>query len=463
MPRSILVVDDDDRVRSSLARVLGKGSVVVDTADSAEAALARIAETAPDLMISDLRMPGMSGLELLQILRDRAPDVDVILMTAHDDLPTAASAMQAGAADFLVKPLDIHHLRTVVERVFRDRKTRTEGAASTRARADETSTQTPSTKTGSTQTESTQKGSPQLIGHDPKMVALFKAVGQMATSRASVIIRGESGTGKELIARAIHDHSPAAQEPFVAVNCTAIPENLLESELFGHVKGAFTGATQDHKGRFALAGKGTLLLDEVGDTTPEFQSKLLRVLQEGEFHPVGGEAAVRTDARVLAATHQDLDAMVNAGTFRADLYFRLRVMELVVPPLRDRRGDIPELAQHFVTRAASSVDRPTPTLTPETVEVLQTHAWPGNVRELENCLTRAVVLSTGGVIRPEDLGLTQGPPQAAGDVFRPLDEVEAEHLSRVLAATDGNRSRAAEVLEISRPRLRRLMEKYGLE
>lgn len=453
MPRSILVVDDDDRVRSSLARVLGKGSVVVDTADSAEAALARIAETAPDLMISDLRMPGMSGLELLKILRDRAPEVDVILMTAHDDLPTAASAMQAGAADFLVKPLDIHHLRTVVERVFRDRKTRTEGALGSSA-----STSDPSTKAGPT-----QKGSSQLIGHDPKMVALFKAVGQMATSRASVIIRGESGTGKELIARAIHDHSPAAQEPFVAVNCTAIPENLLESELFGHVKGAFTGATQDHRGRFALAGRGTLLLDEVGDTTPEFQSKLLRVLQEGEFHPVGGEAAVRTDARVLAATHQDLDAMVNAGTFRADLYFRLRVMELVVPPLRDRRGDIPELAQHFVTRAASSVDRPTPTLTPETVEVLQTHAWPGNVRELENCLTRAVVLSTGGVIRPEDLGLTQGPPQAAGDVFRPLDEIESEHLSRVLAATDGNRSRAAEVLEISRPRLRRLMEKYGLE
>jgi DNA-binding NtrC family response regulator len=448
MPRSILVVDDDPRIRSSLARVLGKGSVAVEVADSAESALARIAEAPPDLMISDLRMPGMSGLELLQILRDRESEVDVILMTAHDDLSTAASAMKEGAADFLVKPLDIHHIRKVVERVFRDRRTRNDQSSG---------------EIGETPDPTTRAGTVQLIGHDPKMVALFKAVGQMASSRASVIIRGESGTGKELIAQAIHEHSPAAREPFVAVNCTALPENLLESELFGHVRGAFTGATRDHKGRFSLAGKGTLLLDEVGDTTPAFQAKLLRVLQDGEYHPVGGEKAERTEARVLAATHQDLEAMVEAGTFRADLFFRLRVMELIVPPLRERRGDIPELAEHFVQQAASSAGCRAPTLTPETVEVLQAHDWPGNVRELENCLTRAVVLSTGGVIRPEDLGLSGGPTPSESDVLRPLESVEAEHISRVLAATEGNRSRASEVLGISRPRLRRLIEKYGLE
>jgi transcriptional regulator with GAF, ATPase, and Fis domain len=288
------------------------------------------------------------------------------------------------------------------------------------------------------------------------MVEIFKVVGQMASSRANVIIRGESGTGKELIARAIHENSAAASEPFVAVNCMALPATLLESELFGHVKGAFTGAASDRKGRFALAGSGTLFLDEIGDTTPEFQAKLLRVLQEGEFYPVGAERPERTRARVLAATHRDLEDLVEQRLFREDLYYRLRVVEIVLPPLRERRGDIPELARHLVEKASLGVGRLAPTLHEEAVQWLISQSWPGNVRELENCLTRAVVMATGNVIRPEHLalggGFQAGPPR-----LRTLADIEGEYVRAVLEAMGGNKSRAAEILDISRPRLRRIL------
>jgi len=303
---------------------------------------------------------------------------------------------------------------------------------------------------------------PRLIGHDLRMVEIFKLVGQLAAGRASVVIRGESGTGKELIARAIHEASPAAPKPFVAVDCTALPATLLESELFGHVRGSFTGATSDRRGRFALAGDGTIFLDEIGDTTPEFQGKLLRVLQEQEYYRVGAERPERTEARVMAATHRDLEALVARGEFREDLYYRLRVVEIRVPPLRERRGDIPELAEHLVRKAARAAGHAAPPLiASDALHQLLEHQWPGNVRELENCLTRAVVLATSGVIHLEHLALdTAGAPGAPP--FASLDEVEAAHLARVLRAVGGNRTRAAEVLGISRPRLRRLIERFGL-
>jgi DNA-binding NtrC family response regulator len=442
MSRKILVVDDDARIRESLSRVLSAAGTEVCAIGSAEEALGILGEVRPDLVISDVRMPGLDGLELLRLLRERKPDVDVALMTAYDDLPTAAAAMREGAADFLVKPLDLHQLRTVVDKIFADR----------RARARRTA---PS--------EGTDKPVPRLIGHDPSMLEIFKLIGQLAASRASVIIRGESGTGKELIARAIHETSPAANEPFIVVDCTAIPASLLESELFGHVRGSFTGATADRRGRFAMAGSGTILLDEIGDTAPELQAKLLRVLQEQEYYRVGAERPERTEARVLAATHCDLEAMVSNGEFREDLYYRLRVVEIVVPPLRERRGDIPELAEFLVRRAAGAAKGGNPPLLSDTARAqLLAHDWPGNVRELENCLTRAVVLATGGVIHPEhlalgDVRLTDGGSHAS------LDEVEAAHVARVLRDVRGNRTRAAEILGISRPRLRRLIERYGIE
>ena len=441
MPRSILVVDDDARIRETLTRVLTTAHTTVRATESAESALASLGAVPADLVISDVRMPGMSGLELLRLLKARVPGIDVALMTAYDDLPTAAAAMREGAADFLVKPLDLHQLRTVVDRILADRRARAAVARPDGA---------------------PPASGPRLIGRHSGMLAVFKLIGQLAAGRTSALIRGESGTGKELIARAIHDTSRFAGEPFVAVDCTAIPATLLESELFGHLRGAFTGATADRRGRFALAERGTIFLDEIGDTPLEFQAKLLRVIQEQEYYRVGAEQPERTEARVMAATHRDLEAMVAGGTFREDLYYRLKVVEITVPPLRERRDDIPELADHLVRRAstAAGAGEP-PLLSPEAASRLVAHDWPGNVRELENCLTRAVVLATGGVIRPDHLALGV-PVPADGAPLVSLDVVEAEYVTRVLRAVDGNRTRAAHILGISRPRLRRLIDKHRL-
>ena len=293
------------------------------------------------------------------------------------------------------------------------------------------------------------------------MIAVYKLIGQAARTRATVLIRGESGTGKELVARAIHVNSVAAAEPFVPVNCAALPTTLLESELFGHARGAFTGAVNARKGRFALAGRGTIFLDEIGDTSADFQTKLLRVIQDREFEPLGSEHTQRTAARVIAATHRDLEEMVEEETFREDLYYRLRVVEISLPPLRVRRADIPILASELIRRGSTVTGTPPPVVSPEALACLMTHDWPGNVRELENCLARAVVVASGGVIRPEHLSIA--PPRQAAAPLVSLNEVEKEHVRRTLEATGGHKARAAEILGVSRPRLNRLIEKYGLE
>ncbi len=443
MKRSILIVDDDASIRTSLKDALAHVDTEIRVADNSEAALASLENNPIDIVLADVRMPGMDGLQLLQRIRSGWPEVSVVMMTAFDDLTTVATAMREGAADFLVKPLDLHQLRRVLGKLFEDRSARTEADPG---------------QAGKTTAEFTE----QLIGHDPKMVEIFKIIGQVATSRTSVIIRGESGTGKELIARAIHFNSPAADQPFVPVNCTALPTSLLESELFGHVRGSFTGATSNRRGRFAMAGRGTILLDEIGDTSLEFQSKLLRVLQENEYYPVGAEQPEQTRARVITATHRNLEEMITRGNFREDLYYRLRVVEILVPPLRDRVADIPLLADYLVGKAARAADRDPPVLVPEAVDRLLDHSWPGNVRELENCLTRAVVLATGKVIRPEHLAIGSSPD---GSRARPrmLSEAERDHIAHVLKVTGGHKSRTAEILGISRPRLDRLMKKHGLE
>jgi len=444
MLSSLLIVDDDPRIRASLARSLRSAAGTISVAASGEDALRSISESAPDVVLSDVRMPGIDGMELLRLLRKRAPGVDVILMTAFDDLPLVASAMNEGAVDFLVKPLDLHQLRRLLERVYEDRSAR-------------------SRTLGRVTTVGTLV--PPLVGHDPRMVDIFKMVGQVAGSRTNVVIRGESGTGKELVARAIHDSSPYRAEPFVPVNCTALPTTLLESELFGHVKGAFTGATSDRKGRFAAAGRGSIFLDEIGDTTPDFQGKLLRVLQEREYYPVGADRPERMESRVIAATHRDLEALVATGSFREDLYYRLRVVEIQVPPLRDRLADIPLLAEHLIAKLARSLGRSPPILSREALDDLLTHRWPGNVRELENTLTRAAVLSSGDVIRKEHLGLTPLGAGSAPALPRPatLEQIEREHLEQVWTATDHHKTRTAKILGVSRPRLDRLLQKYGLD
>ncbi len=441
--RHVLVVDDDATIRESLSEALTDDTTEVRMAEDAERALSIIDERLPDVVISDVRMPGLDGLALLKLLGERAPSVDVILMTAYDDMPTVVTAMREGAHDFLVKPLDLHDLRRVLAKVFEDRRTRERA----RRAAEEMA--------------SAYKLD-ELVGHDPRMIEIYKLVGQTAANRANVLIRGETGTGKEVIARAIHFNSSDAAEPFIPVNCTAFAPTLLESELFGHVKGAFTGAIADHRGRFALAGRGTIFLDEVGDTSIEFQSKLLRVLEDHEYYPVGGERPERSEARVIAATHRNLEELIGDGRFREDLYYRLRVVEIAVPPLRERLDDVPALAEHLVKRASGTLHHEPQVISREAMDSLMRHRWPGNVRELENCLTRAVVLATGDVIRPEHLAIAAVPAESPAHLPT-LDETEKAHVVRVLAATGGHKARAAEILGISRPRLNRLIEKYRLE
>jgi len=441
IPLRLLLVDDDPSVRRALGGTLSEEGYEVATAEDAEKALARLTEFSPDIILSDIRMPGLDGIELLKKVREQVPSIDVILMTAFDDMPTVVRAMREGAFDFLVKPLELEELQSVLDRAEEDRRVReqAERAAEEAAEAYRLDT---------------------LVGHDPQMIEVYKLVGQLAARRVTVLIRGETGTGKELVARSIHHNSQDHSQPFIPVNCSALPENLLESELFGHVRGAFTGAVAARRGRFTLAGRGTVFLDEIGDTTPAFQSKLLRVLEDGEFYPVGADAPAHTEARVIAATHRNLERMVEEGTFREDLYYRLQVVEVRLPPLRERPSDIPILARHFVRKASRELHRSEPTLPEESLAGLLQHDWPGNVRELENCLTRAVVVATGTVIRPGHLRLGSD-VQEAPEALRTLEELSNAHLKRVMAATEGNKTEAARILGISKPKLYRMLEAIG--
>ncbi len=433
----ILVVEDDEVHRQTLERHLVRAGCEVVAVDCAEIALARVARMAPDLVITDVRLPGMDGQELLTRLREAAAALDVILITAYEDMQGVIDAMKGGAYDFLVKPLDLDQLDGTVERCLRERAERGHAGkvcAPTHLDA--------------------------IVGRDPAMIEVYKMVGAVSSTQAPVLIRGETGTGKELIARTIHENSENADEPFLAVNCTAIPESLLESELFGHLRGAFTGAVGDRKGRFELAGRGTIFLDEIGDTSPAFQAELLRVLQEHEFYPVGGERPRRTEARVISATHRPIEQLITEGKFREDLYFRLRIVEITLPPLRERPGDIPLLCRHILARVSRELGKDVRVVPDDVLAALLKYDWPGNVRELENALTRAVVLAKGGAISLPHLSLgTRAPAPDTGDA---LEDMERVHVQDVLTRSGGNKSRAAERLRISRPRLDRIIRRYRL-
>jgi DNA-binding NtrC family response regulator len=439
MAQRVLVVDDDVAIRTALRDALCSAGFVVDVADSATTALGMLHQFSPQVVVSDVRMPDMSGLDLLREIRAKVPQVDVILMTAFDDMPTVVEAMKQGATEFLVKPLDLDELQRTLEKVLADRRLRSRSSRPASGFTD----------------------SGTLVGRDPRMIEIYKLVGQAAVTRATVLIRGESGTGKELVARAIHANSPNAADPFVPVNCAALPATLLESELFGHVRGAFTGAVGNRRGRFAIAGKGSIFLDEIGDTSLDFQTRLLRVLQDREFQPVGSDETEHTEARVIAATHRPLEALIAQRLFREDLYYRLRVVEIVIPALRDRTSDIPLLAEHVVRRAAAGLSVPPPVLAPDALARLMEHRWPGNVRELENCLMRAIVVAPGGVIHAEHLSMAS-PASTAETRVPSLEDLERAHVARVLEMAQGHKGRAADLLGVSRPRLNRLIEKYGL-
>jgi DNA-binding NtrC family response regulator len=441
----ILVVDDEANARTALAELLSDEGYAVETAADGFKALGKAAETAPDLVLTDLKMPGMDGVELLRKLKADDADAVVLVMTAFGAVDSAVSAMREGAADYLTKPLDMSELSLVLAREMERRRLRRE-AGQLRARLAE------------------RYSFSNIIGSAPAMQAIFKTVVQVASSRASLLITGESGTGKELIAAAIHERSPRAKGPFVKLHCAALAETLLESELFGHERGSFTGAAGRREGRFHQANGGTLFLDEIGDISPAVQVKLLRFLQEHEFERVGGNETLRVDVRVIAATNRDLKEEVARGRFREDLYYRLNVINLEMPSLRSRSSDIPLLATHFLRKYATENGRSLEGFTDDALARLSAYRWPGNVRELENIIERAVVLSPGPKVSAADLPSHLVPSDAGAGIRIPgstMDEIERYAITRTLESTGGSTSKAADLLGISVRKIQYKLHEYN--
>jgi nitrogen regulation protein NR(I) len=454
----VLIVDDEANVLYSLKAGLETDELAVLTAKTAKQGLAAVAKDRPDVAIVDVRLPDQSGLELFERIKELDPRLPVIVATAFAETDTAIEAMKRGAFEYLLKPLDLHHLREVVDKAVELRRMRTVPAqfdqASGPAHAD------------------------RIVGQSPAMQEVYKAVGRFAPQDVTVLILGESGTGKELVARALYQHSRRADRPFLAINCAAIPENLLESELFGHERGAFTGADRQRVGKFEQANGGTLFLDEIGDMAPGTQAKVLRVLQDQKFERVGGREAVEVDVRLIAATNRRLDEMVAAGRFREDLLYRLNGVTIALPPLRDRPEDVPVLVSHFIRQANDKLGKQVRSVTPEAMQALVTHPWPGNVRELQNAVRYAVIRAVSDVVTPDCLpatvrGQAAAPAPAdvrlgdvrelvrallAGggtDIYRQvIQEVDRAVLDEVLRAVAGNQVQASELLGISRTTLR---------
>jgi two-component system response regulator AtoC len=436
----VLVVDDDPASRELLRRVLAGVGHEVAQASNGREALDELARRPADLVISDIRMPDLDGVQLLEKLRAAVPDVPVILVTAFGDVEGAVEAIRRGAFDYLAKPYDVDGIRLVAQRALAQAALAAENRELRRQVRDKYRLEG-------------------IIGRSEAMLQVFKTAARVALSDATVLIEGESGTGKEQVARAIHAASKRAGGPFVAVDCGAIAEGVLESELFGHARGAFTGAQASRRGLFEEASRGTLFLDELGDVGPALQSRLLRALQEGEIRRVGTNEAIPVDVRVLAATNKDLARLVKEGRFREDLYYRINVVTIRLPPLRERREDVPLLAEHF----AAKHGRPEGSaITPAARELLVSYDWPGNVRELENVIARALALNHAGLVVPEDLpdrlrGLPPSvPPPGAGERLT-LEEVERRYAAQILAETGGNKTRAAEILGIDRKTLYRIL------
>jgi DNA-binding NtrC family response regulator len=440
---TILIVEDDDEIRSSLEDVLSELGYRAHAEPSAEAALPMIHQFRPDAVVADVRMPGLSGIEFCQRLTGDGPHVPVVLMTAFGDVEMAVEALRAGAFDFITKPIALDQLTRVLERAISRRNT----------------------KTGIVRLEDPEvpEGARHgLIGSSPELKALMERIARVAPTDATVLITGESGTGKELVARAVHGRSQRRTGPFVALSCAAMPFELLEAELFGHRRGAFTGAVEAREGLFQGAHGGTLFLDEIGDMPIDLQPKLLRVLEEPRVRPLGGSQEVAIDVRIVAATNRDLEQAVAQGQFREDLLFRLNVHHIQVPPLRERGGDVLELARHFSTRAGRTYQ-----LTAEAERLLTAYSWPGNVRELENCLNAAAALANGNAIGVRELPArlqvqTPPPEQAAPEASASLEEVERRYIEVVLRATGWNKALAARKLGIDRATLYRKLLRLGL-
>jgi DNA-binding NtrC family response regulator len=443
----ILVVDDEASARSGLEKLLRQSGYIVDTAKDGIEALAVVADHPPEVVVTDLKMPEMDGMTLLGKLRESDRDLPVIVATAFGDVSSAVAAMRAGASDYLTKPIDIDALLVAIERARERRALRVEAENLRRQLR-----------------ERDAEGLQGLIGASPAMQKVYRTARQVAASRATVLVTGESGTGKGELARAIHALSPRAKAPFVSLHCAAIPEALLESEMFGHEKGSFTGADKRRIGRFEQANGGTLFLDEIGEISPLVQTKLLRVLQERNLERVGGNDTIAVDVRVIAATNRDLAAEVREGRFREDLYYRLNVVHLDMPPLRLRGSDVLVLANAFLRRFAEDNKKPVEELTEEARTKILAHRWPGNVRELENAIERAVVLCEGPRIVADDLPFEAAQPMK-GPVRVPgatMAEIERWAILATLESTGGSTSKAAELLDISVRTIQYRLHEYGL-
>ena len=447
----VIVIDDEVNAAAALETLLKEDGYEVTRAHDARTGLQLLEKEEPDVVLTDLRMPGMDGIELLTRIKQIRPEIMVILMTAYGTVKTAVRAMKLGAEDYLGKPIDVEELEVVLQKVL-EKKSLLAEARGLRERLEH------------------KYRFDNLVGESPEMLAVFKTIRQVAPSAASVLLLGESGTGKELFAQALHQNSSRRAKPFVKVACAALPETLLESELFGHEKGSFTGAVYTRAGRFEAADGGTLFLDEIGDISPTVQVKLLRFLEHREFERVGGNKTFKVDVRIVAATHRDLKKRVQDGTFREDLYYRLNVIEINIPPLRERPGDVPLLVHHFLTKYAAANGKEIQGLSDEVMALLLAHPWPGNVRELENAMERAVVLANEPQLLPGHFPTLRRPgadaPRTGSSTLgvripgSTLADLEREAILRTLEAVGGSTSRAASILDISARKIQYKMREY---
>jgi len=475
-PETVWIIDDDKSIRWVVEKALQKAAITTRSFSGAKELLIALQSDLPDALLTDIRMPGMDGLELLDKIQQSHPDLPVIVMTAHSDLESAVSAFHGGAFEYLPKPFDIKEVVDLAHRACIHGRQQRERSNAALMAGNEASFALEAEHT------------PEIIGEAPAMQEVFRAIGRLARSHITVLINGESGTGKELVAKALHRHSPRAKNPFIALNMAAIPKDLMESELFGHEKGAFTGAQARRSGRFEQANGGTLFLDEIGDMPAELQTRLLRVLADGEFYPVGAHASIKVDVRIIAATHQDLETLVHQGRFREDLFHRLNVIRIHIPPLRDRKQDIPILLRHFLNQAAIELNSEMKILKPEAEAFLSTLEWPGNVRQLENSCRWLTVMASGREIHlhdlPPELLNTGSEKESVGtdwesllrtwidqQLLRKESEVAKQTIPTVetilikaaLNFTHGKRHEAAILLGYGRNTLTRKIKELGIE
>jgi DNA-binding NtrC family response regulator len=446
---TILIIEDEAKMRRLLELDLAEDGITALTAGDAESGLKLLRENHIDLVVTDLKLPGMSGLEFLQAIKRQNAALPVVVMTAFGTVETAVEAMKAGAGDYVLKPFSLSEMRMVIHKELDVHSLREQNRSLREALGQ-------------------RYEHPNVVARSPKMQEVLATVDRVASTNATVLLGGESGVGKDLIARAIHEKSRRAAGPFIKINSTAIPENLLESELFGYERGAFTGANASKPGKFELADKGTLFLDEIGDVPPAIQVKLLRVLQEREFERLGGTRTIKVDVRLIAATNRDLREALEQGTFREDLYYRLNVVPIDIAPLRQRKEDIPDLVNLFIARFAGDSGKPIDGITPEAMQILVSYHWPGNVRELQNIIERACALAKGVILKVDDIHLDSRPARAVNGAnnFLPegltLEQWEDEMIRESLRRANGNKSQAARLLGLSRNALRYRLSKIGI-